>query len=80
VNPGLDERDDCGHAFSRECSATADTIDALTRSLREFATAETDHSGKLEELTAQLNSLKNSEKSRLSERQIQKTMRMRGIR
>jgi hypothetical protein len=85
VSPGYghSERDDCGHAcdFSRAATASADSLDALTRSLvtlNEVSTASTETLTELESKLADL--MKEPKKGGLSERQIQKTMQFRGKR
>jgi hypothetical protein len=85
VSPGYghDERDDCGHAcdFKRATIASADSLDSLTRSLITFNETTATSTETFTELTARLADLmKKSKKGGLSERQIQKTIRMRGKR
>jgi hypothetical protein len=82
VTPGLDERDDCGRScdFQRVATITADSLDALTRLLVTFDEAATASTQTFEDLKRQLDDLKKSEKGGLSERQIQKTLRMRRMR
>lgn len=85
MNPGLghNERDDCGHAcdFKRATAASADSLDALTRSIIIFDETTAASTQTITELESRLHDLmKDEKKNGLSERKIQKTMRMRGIR
>ena len=78
---GHNERDDCGHAcdFSKAVTASADSLDALTRSLITFDETTNITAQAFDDLKRQLDELnKKPEKGGLSERQIQKTMRLRG--
>lgn len=79
---GHNERDDCGHAadFQRAATASADSINALTRSLVAFDETTNVTTQAFDDLKKQLDALKKPEKGGLSERQIQKTMRLRGKR
>lgn len=79
MNPGLDQRDDCGHAYSRYTSASGQ-IEALSKPMMgpaEIATTDTRES--LDDLFSKLHQLNSPNKVQLSEREIQKTMRMRGL-
>ena len=85
MSPGTGhyERDDCGHAcdFSRAATASADSLDALTRSLVTFDEAATASTETFAELKNELDRPnKEPKKGGLSERQIQKTLQFRGKR
>lgn len=67
-------------SFDEVVSQTAASVETLTQGLISFSCTIEDTNASFEELKAQLDRLSKPQKSKITERQIQKTMRMRGIR
>ena len=67
-------------SFKDTTRATAEALDALAKGLMEISFTIEDSGRSFEDLKAQLDRLNRPAKPKLTDRQIYKTMRMRGIR
>ena len=67
-------------ALKDAAEAPSEAFDALTLGLMEFSCKLNDSSASFEKLKAQLDRLNRPAKPKITDRQIYKTMRMRGIR